>query len=196
MKRAGEVRRAVAAGIFTAIAVLAPVPLAFAAEAGATAAKPASQGDEDFRKGEGFNKAGNPREAMRWYRLAAGKGHPRAEVEIGNLYMEGQGVAKSPAEAMRWFRRAAEKGDAEAQNDVGFLLLVGMGVKKDPAEAAHWLRKAAEQGNEVSERNLGMMYLQGLGVAPDREEGLRWLRKSAAHGDADAKAALQALGTK
>jgi TPR repeat protein len=146
MKRAGGVCRAFAAGIFTAIAVLAPASPAFAAEGVATAAKRAAEGDEDFRKGEGFSKAGNHREAMRWYRIAAGKGHPRAEVEIGNLYMEGQGVAKSPAEAMRWFRKAAEKGDAEAQNDVGFFHLMGIGVAPDREEGLRWLRKSAAHG--------------------------------------------------
>jgi TPR repeat protein len=194
MKRDGDVRRAIAGAILAAIAVSTPPPAALAAKPDAPAVKPTAEGDEAFRKAEDFSQHGKHAEAMRWYRVAADRGNPRAEVAIGNFYMEGQGVAKNPAEAMRWFRRAAENGDAEAENDVGLLHLMGMGVKQDSVEAARWLRKSAEQGNEVAERNLGVMYVQGMGVKQDREEGLRWLRRSAGHGDPDAKAALKALG--
>jgi TPR repeat protein len=123
-------------------------------------ARSTAQRDEAFRKGEEFKKNNKYSEAMRSYRAAADQGHAQAQVEIGNLYGEGQGVAQNHAEALRWFRMAAERGNAEAQNNVGLFYVSGMGVAKDSTEGMRWLRKSADQGNEVAQRNIGMVYLQ------------------------------------
>lgn len=176
------------------VAFTAAPPIAHAQ--GQPAPSSTTQADADFRKGGELYAKRNHAEAMRWYRKAADAGHVQAQVQVGNMYAEGEGVAQDYAQALRWFRMAAEKGNAEAENDVGMFHLMGMGVKQDPAEGARWLRKAAGHGNEVAERNLGMMYLQGMGVAQDRKQGIEWLRKAAAHGDDEAKSALKAIGAK
>ena len=38
---------------------------------------------------------------------AAEKGLARAQANLGNMYLRGQGVARDPAEAVIWFERAA-----------------------------------------------------------------------------------------
>ena len=185
-----------------AITLMMSVTLALAQQAGRPSAadlpasKPSASADDAYRKGEEFNKKKNYTEAMRWYRMAADRGNAQAQVAIGNLYGEGQGVPQDYGEAMRWFRLAANQGNSEAQNDVGFFYLSGWSVPIDFAEAMRWLRKAADQGNEVAERNIGMIYLQGLGVKQDRAEAIRWFRKAADKGDEDAKTALKFLGAK
>jgi TPR repeat protein len=174
----------------TAIALMLSAPLASAQQA----AQPSAA--DSYRKAEEFSKKKNYTEAMRWYRMAADRGNAQAQVEIGNLYMEGQGVSQSYSEALRWFRLAANQGNIEAQNDIGFIYLTGLGVPKDYAEAMRWLRKSADQGNEVAQRNIGVIYLQGWGVTQDRAEAIRWFRKAAEKGDEDAKSALKSLGAK
>ncbi|MBE40311.1 MAG: hypothetical protein CL480_03085, partial [Acidobacteria bacterium] len=59
-------------------------------------------------------------------RARAGQGDLTAQVALGDLYAEGDGVPQDETEALRWYRRAAEQGDAAA---------------------AAWLHRIAEQGN-------------------------------------------------
>lgn len=186
----------------TAITLMLSATLALAQQAGrpsaadSSALKPIASADEAYRKGKEFNKKENYTEAMRWYRMAADRGNAQAQVAIGDLYGEGQGVPQNYSEALRWYRLAANQGNREAQNDIGMFYLSGWGVPKDYAEAMRWLRKAADQGNEVAQRNIGVLYLQGLGVTQDRAEAIRWFRKAADKGDEDAKNALKYLGAK
>ena len=157
---------------------------------------PVSSANEAYRKGKEFAQNKNYAEAMRWYRTAADQGNADAQLALGNLYGQGQGVPQDNATALLWFRKAADQGNLEAENDVGFFYLTGMGAAQNYVEAMRWLRKAADQGNEVSQRNIGMMYLNGLGVPQNRDEAIRWFRMAAAKGDEDSKEALQALGAK
>lgn len=40
---------------------------------------------------------------MKWYRLAAKKSEPRAQLNLGFLYEKGLGVPQNYAEALKWF---------------------------------------------------------------------------------------------
>jgi uncharacterized protein len=52
-------------------------------------------------------------EAMRLYSLAAAQGDADAQVGLGVMFENGQGVAQDRAEAIRWYRLAAEQGDGD-----------------------------------------------------------------------------------
>ena len=58
---------------------------------------------------------------MKWYRLAAEKGHDSAQNNIGYMYSHGRGVTQDYQEAMKWYRLAAKQGNAMAQNNIGHL---------------------------------------------------------------------------
>ncbi len=61
---------------------------------------------EIYEKGLGL--AGpNYAEAASWYRKAAAQGHGPAQVSLGGLYEQGQGVAQDKAEALNWYRKAS-----------------------------------------------------------------------------------------
>ena len=49
-------------------------------------------------------------QAAEWYRKAADQGFAGAQVNLGLLYANGQGVARDYAEALKWFRSAADRG--------------------------------------------------------------------------------------
>jgi TPR repeat protein len=149
-----------------------------------------------YRKGTELARQKNFAEALRWYRVAANQGDADAQLALGNLYAQGEGVQQDYGAALLWFRKAADQGNSEAEDNVGAFYLFGMGVAQDYGEAMRWLRKSADQGNEVAERNIGIMYLKGLGVATSRDEAIRWFRQAAAKDDDDAKTALQLLGAK
>lgn len=201
MVRSARRRVTMALGLsMTAITLFLAANLALAQQAERQSApasstpEPGRSADEAYRKGSEFQQKQDYAEAMRWYRMAADRGNAQAQVAVGNLYGQGQGVPQDYSEALRWFRLAADQGNSEAQNDVGFFYLSGLGVSQDYPEALRWLHKAADQGNEVAQVSIGMAYLNGLGVPQNRTEAIRWFHKAADKGDEDAKNALKALG--
>ena len=143
--------------------------------------------------------------ALETLQQLADQGDTVAQVSLGNLYANVQGVfegvRKDEAEAVRWYRMAAEQaetlrqladqGDAVAQVSLGNLYAnvqgVFEGVRKDEAEAVRWYRMAAEQGNAMAQFFLGSMYARGDGVPQDEAEAERWYRMAAEQGDAGAQ---------
>ena len=118
---------------------------------------PAREAEEAFRKGEQFGEKKNYKEAMRWYRIAAEKGHLESQSNVGMFYVAGMGVPKDVAEGVKWLRKAADQGHEVAQRNMGFMYLQGIGVPQDRAEAIRWLRKAAEKGDDEAKAALKMI---------------------------------------
>jgi len=83
-------------------------------------------------------------EAVKWYRMAAERGHAQAQLKLGWMFTVGLGVPEDPIEAIRWYRRASEQDSPEASQMVDYLYKSQLG---DDAEAVKWYRKAAEQGS-------------------------------------------------
>jgi TPR repeat protein len=110
---------------------------------------------------------------------AAQEGDPNAQVSIGLMYEEGEGVTQNYQEAVRWYRKAAEQGLALAQSGLGKMYELGHGVTQDYEEAIKWDRKAAEQGLALAQWNLGAKYADGKKVNRDYKEAVKWLKKAA-----------------
>ena len=180
-------------------ALLVAIGSEFSAAGQSTVGSPPTRGDRSevetqFKTGLSFlyGVAGkkNPDEAVRWFRLAAEKGHAKAQGILGLCYHSGQGVAQDFAEAAKWLRKAAEQDDAIAQFSLGALHANGQGLPKDAAEAAQWYRKAAEQGHAAAQTNLGAALQSGSGVEKDLPQAAAWYRKAAQQGFALAQANL------
>ena len=88
-------------------------------------------------------------EALKWYRKAADRGFPPAEVNLGVWYETGKGVAQDLAEAVNLYRKAAEQGFAVAQNNLGSMYFRGLGVPKNLVQAYLWYTLAAPQYKEA-----------------------------------------------
>jgi TPR repeat protein len=88
-------------------------------------------------------------EAMKWYRRAADRGFPPAEVNLGVWYETGKGVAQDYAEAVNLYRKAAEQGLAIAQNNLGSMYYRGLGVPKNLVQAYLWYTLAAPQHKDA-----------------------------------------------
>ena len=112
-----------------------------------------------------------------------------AQLRVGLMYYNGQGVLQDYAEAMQWFRKSALQGNPFAQSNVAYMYEKGEGVPQDYVEAARWYRQAAEQGNAQAQFTLGYMYEKGLGMQQDEVRALMWFYLAAAQGDVKAKAA-------
>ena len=88
----------------------------------------------------------------------AEQGNVDVQVELGDLYLAGEGVPRDDAQAMNWYRKAADHGNARAQIRVGDMYDNAHSVFWDYAQAVAWYRKAAEAGNADGQYKLGLMY--------------------------------------
>jgi len=71
-----------------------------------TAAAPAS--GQNFQKGMTAYKSGDYETALREWTPLAEQGDADAQINLGRMYDNGEGVAEDNTEAVRWFRLAAE----------------------------------------------------------------------------------------
>lgn len=120
-------------------------------------------------------------------------GNVNAQVQLGVIYLTGDGVAKDDVEAVKWLRMAAEQDNALGERYLAEMYFKGRGVTADNAEAAKWLRMAAEQGDAESQHNLAVLYTQGLGVIRSVKEAAKWMRLSAEHNFAPGEQGLGVL---
>jgi TPR repeat protein len=126
--------------------------------------------------------------------LKAAEGHfALAQVNLGSLYFNGQGVARDYAEAARWDRLAADQGLAPAQANLGAMYLKGQGVAEDDAEGVKLLTQAAAQGFAPAQNTLGTIYASGQVAAQDFTKALQFYRSAAEQGYAPAQANLGAM---
>jgi TPR repeat protein len=89
--------------------------------------------------------------AIQLCRPLAEEGDARAQLSLGAMYYNGQGVQQDFAEAAKWTRKAAAQGYAPAQADLGVLHRNGQGVPQNVVLAHVWLRLAAEQEPDAVE---------------------------------------------
>lgn len=86
----------------------------------------------------------NAAAAQEYYmRAAANYRNPKAQFEIGKMFLRGEGVKASVRQAGRWFQLAAEKGHAGAQATLGNLLFQSGKVVRGLAMMTAALERAA-----------------------------------------------------
>ena len=120
----------------------------------------------------------------------AESGDAEAQIELAELYEEGEFCRKSDAKAAAWYLRAAEQGLAHAQIALGTLYVEGRGLPEDREKALHWFEKAALQGDAVARFNMGALFSEE-GEGRDFGEALKWYRMASFQENPDA---LHALG--
>jgi TPR repeat protein len=120
--------------------------------------------------------------AVSLFQPLAEDGDPVAQVDLGLMYNNGQGVTRDYEQAVKWYRLAAEQGNADGQAALGTMYDNGHGVAQDDKEAVKWYRLAAQQGVVVAQYNLGVMHKNGRGVAQDTKRAYMWFNFAAAKG--------------
>lgn len=126
-------------------------------------------------------------------RLAAAKGDPSAQFDVGVRLAEARGLPQDYEQAAVWFQRAAAQGHTQSQYRLAALYERGLGVKGDPARARAWYKRAAEQGNLKAMHNLAVMSAGGSGQALDYVTAIDWFVAAADHGLADSQFNLAVL---
>jgi uncharacterized protein len=120
--------------------------------------------------------------AAAWVTAAAKCGFAEAQLRLGRMLLEGNGVARDAVVAFACFQSAAESGDADGHNMLGRCFENGWGTAKDYPLAAHHYRIASEAGLDWAHYNLGHMLLSGSGVARDRNAAFACYAQAAAKG--------------
>lgn len=117
-----------------------------------------------------------------WVEAAAACGIAEAQLRLGRMLLEGEGVPKNAKAAFACFQAATQSGDAEAHNMLGRAYENGWGVAADAKVAALHYQLAADQGLDWADYNLGHLYLNGLGVMRDAARAFAHYARAAGNG--------------
>ena len=101
-----------------------------------------------FQKGLDVDERGDYATAWREWRPLAEHGNASAQVNLGHMYDEGQGVPQDYKTAVKWYRLADEQGNARAQYNLGAMNYNGQVFLQDYVRAHMWWNIAASQGDE------------------------------------------------
>ncbi|MDX6751555.1 tetratricopeptide repeat protein [Geminicoccaceae bacterium 1502E] len=150
------------------------------------------------RRYERGTAPGDAARAAELYEAAAAAGNPVAMRDLGDLYVEGEGVPRDPQRALYLYRAAAAQGELAARYRAAELVL-DMPEAGDAARraAASEIEAAARGGYVQAQIGLGEMLLEGTWRRRDPLEAARWfavalepLRAEAAAGDGSAQQRL------
>ncbi len=139
------------------------------------------------------NRAGKSDEAVKLYQRAADLGDSRSMQDLGEMFMDGNGVGKDDEEAVKWFRKAADRGNTAAMVFLGGMYQLGTGVEQSDSGAADWFRKAAAAENPAAIFDLAMLYESGSGVNKDLGLARQLYEKAAKLGNVEAQKRLKDL---
>ena len=84
--------------------------------------------------------------ALRLYQQLADKGSATAQLNVGTMYANGQGVTQNYTEAVKWYDLAANQGLAAAQHNLALMYADGQGVPRNYVLAYKWFSLSAAQG--------------------------------------------------
>ena len=137
--------------------------------------------------------------ALKIWQPLAEKGNAEAQVNLGMMYYEGDGITKNETESLKWFRKAADQGNADAQHTVGLMYESGKGVKQSFDDAFSWYGMAADQGHAKAQEELADCYAAGFGYGgggPYNVGAYEWYLISSMAGNKDTAGKLDAVAAK
>ncbi len=130
------------------------------------------------------------KEGLEVLQQCAASGNSRALLEMGTLYVTGNGVEKNTAKGKAMLEQASAKGEATAFETLGLMYESGEGVEKSDAKAVENYENAARKSNLKAMLRLAVKYSNGTGVPKDLAKAKEWLVKAADFNSTDAMLAL------
>lgn len=114
----------------------------------------------------------NFNESIKWFKLAANKGHVGAQIDLGHSYY--WSTLKDTAESFRWYKLAAESGNPIAQFELAFRFYYRDTTKEGRAKTLQLLNASAEQDYPDAQKQLGHIYKEGHLLLQDHEKSFDW----------------------
>lgn len=127
--------------------------------------------------------AGQPAQAVEWFRAAARGGDAMGFNMLGRAAERGWGCPPDPEFAARCYLKAADLGDVWALFNLADLYCRGHGVPQDDAAAYRLYAEAARRGHCKSLNMLGLFHESGRTVPADPEGAIELYRAAADGGD-------------
>ena len=120
--------------------------------------------------------------------VAATDGKPEAQMLLGQLYFNGEGVEKDLKAALYWYEKAATQGFADAQYRLGSLYFDGKyDIPKDYDKAYKWLQLALDNGNTDAKVKLEGLFKTDAGSVVNLHESPEVLQQVAGSGNKQAR---------
>ena len=166
---------------------------AFAIASVSPASHSTSSADSDYKKATQYEVGDRVKKdlkkAIRLYKKAANKSHPKAQYQLGIIYYQ----QKNYKLAQYWLKKRSIGGEPDAQYHYANILRYGLGTKQQPSSARKWYLKAAKQNHKQAQYELGLIYKKGIGAKRNLAKAEIWFKKAAKQNHKHAKQALKTL---
>ena len=139
---------------------------------------------QDFKVGLEAYDRGEYAAAIKEWQPLAERGDARAQLNLGVIHFNGEGVPHNPVKAVEWYRAAADQGYGPAQANLAFMYESGQGVLQNYIEAYKWATLAvahgAQSAREARDRLAGQMTAEQITAATQAMESWRPRRAESA----------------
>jgi len=121
-------------------------------------ARPLANLRQSFEEACELFESGERTKSIKLLLKAASMGIPQAQVNLANIYDEGDGVRCDFEKARYWYKRAIRQGTPEAAYNLGVSYLNRGNVRW----AKYWLTAAKSMGDEDADEQLNRIELKSL----------------------------------
>lgn len=105
----------------------------------------------------------------------AESGNAAAQLNLGIMYLNGDGVKRDFDKSRAWLEQAADRGKVPAMVILSKMYRGGYGRPEDTAQVAKWLKLAAKANDVESMNQLGILHYS----QKEYDQALVWFRKAA-----------------
>lgn len=96
-----------------------------------------------------------------WFTKSAEKADINGMLNVGYLYLYGQGVPQNSPKGIEWLIKAAKKYHVTAMDSLGKFYTEGRFVTQDSSMGYNWYKKAADRGSSEAMVEVGRYFLFG-----------------------------------
>lgn len=121
----------------------------------------------------------NTVKAAKIYTYLYKQGNMAAANDLGEMYLDGDGVKKDPEIAKFLFAKAAKKGNTKAMCNLAFMYQKGLDGEIRPTIAYKLYKKASEKGDAQGDYGTGYLLYKGEGVEQNYDKAIDFLSKGA-----------------
>jgi TPR repeat protein len=115
-------------------------------------------------------------DALNWYLKAATQGKAKAQFQLAQMYIKGQGTEPNDVLALHWIKAAAAQGLRQAEYTYATMLEFGRGMERpQPKKALAWYQKAAEHQHPAAMLKLAKLLNDDKTKADNIYQALRWV---------------------
>ncbi len=129
----------------------------------------------------GFFKK-NLQNAVKYFKIAAEKGYPPAQHDLGSRYAMGEGVEQDHKEAFKWYQASADQGLVLGWIKLAQAYERGEGVNVDLKLAIQHYYLAALSNKPVAQYNLAVLVAKSDITSANKIDSHKWAIIAAANG--------------